>query len=219
MQCRSWRVFLYRFIGVSPLATLLTGCLPFLADHQSARILPRGELEVTPSFSHVSFSSDGETDHIQDQYGARLGYGLSKQVDVRATFEHITVDQDVGGGSRSLNVVGVGAKFGLIPDWVAFYLPIGFATGENVDESETWTVAPTLLATWRGGPQFEVTPSIKAIYPFAAENPELSLGVHLGMGLSSNLEQWAFRPEIGLVKNPGDDGTTWGFTLGISIRP
>jgi hypothetical protein len=215
MQCRSWRVFLYRFIGVSPLATLLTGCLPFLADHQSARILPRGEMEFTPSFSHVSLSSDGDTEHIQDQFGARLGYGLSERVDVRATFEHISINQDAG----SLNLVGVGAKFGLLPGLVAFYLPIGFVTGENVDESETWTVAPTLLATWRGGPQFEVTPSIKAIYPFAAEDPELFLGVHLGMGLSSNLERWAFRPEIGLVKNPGEDGTTWGFTLGISIRP
>jgi hypothetical protein len=133
MQFRNWRVFLHRFIGVSAPATLLAGCVPFLADHQSARILPRGEVEVTPSFSYVSYSEDGETEHIQDQYGARLGIGIAQHVDFRATFEHISVDD--------------------------------------------------------------------------------------GSSFSSDLERWALRPEFGLVKNPGELGITWGFTLGVSIRP
>ena len=38
-------------------------------------------------------------------------------------------------------------------------------------------------------------------------------------GISTNLDRWAFRPEVGLVVNPGEDGTTWGWTLGISLRP
>jgi hypothetical protein len=218
MQFRSWRVFLHRFIGVSTPATLLAGCVPLLADHQSARVLPRGEMEFTPSFSYVSFSDADGSVHVQDQYGARLGYGLSKRFDIRAMFEHISMDQD--GGGSSYNVVGVGAKFGLVPDRVAFYLPIGFATGEAVgDVSDTWTVAPTLLATWRASPQFELTPSIKAFYPFVMEDPEWFVGVHFGAGISTDLERWAFRPDVGLVKNLDADGTTWGFTIGVSIRP
>jgi hypothetical protein len=217
MRSRSWRIFIQRFIGVAAPATLLASCLPFLADHQSAQVLPPGKLEVTPSFSYVTFADGSEADHVRDHYGARLGVGFSERVDFRAMFEHVALDEDAGGAS--VNLVAVGAKFSLVPDRFAFYLPIGFVTGEDLDESETWTVAPTLLATWRGSPQFELTPSIKAIYPFASDNPEVFLGLHLGMGISSDLERWAFRPEVGLVKNPGEDGTTWGLTIGFSVRP
>src|SRR5262245_54947668 len=218
MASRSWRVFL-RIIGVSVPATLLAGCVPFLADHQSARVLPRGEMELTPSFSYVSFSNEGETEHIQDQFGARFGYGLAEQVDFHATFERISFDRDVA-DDLNLNLIAFGAKIGLVPDRVAFYVPIGFAFGEPVEDVfQTLTVAPTLLATWRASQQFELTPSVKAIYPFGADDPELFLGVHLGAGISYDLERWALRPEVGLVKNPGNEGTTWGFTLGVSIRP
>lgn len=194
---------------------LLAACTPYLADQQSARLLAPGEAEVTPSFSYVSFSAEGQTEHVQDHLGVRIGYGASEGVELRGTYERVSI-QDAEEG---VNVFGVGAKFAVVPDQVAFYLPIGFVTGAGVTSSDTWTVAPTLMATARPEPNVEITPSLKAIYPFAAQNPELYLGFGLGAGISTDLEEWAFRPEVGLVVNPGESGVTWGWTLGFSIRP
>jgi hypothetical protein len=207
-----------RFAHAIPVALLLLvlpGCMPFLADQQSARLLPEGDVEVTPSFSSVSFSAQGETAHIQDQYGVRLGYGAADQVELRATYERIRFV----GGDGGLNVIGAGIKTAIVPDVLAFYLPVGFVTGTDIQTRRTWTVAPTLLATYRAGQTFEITPSAKAIYPFAAQDPQLFLGFHLGAGISTDLDVWALRPEVGLVVNPGDEGVSWGWTLGISVRP
>lgn len=206
---------LRRFVAAALPTLLAAGCVPYLADQQSARLLSVGDVELTPSFSYVSFSADGENEHIQDQFGIRAGYGLSGTAEVRATVERISL----AGDRDAFTMVGMGVKFGLAPDRLALYVPIGAVFGEDLETSETWTVAPTLLATLRGGPNFELTPSLKAIYPFASEDPELFVGFHLGAGISTNLDRWALRPEVGMVKNPGDEGTTWGLTIGFSIRP
>jgi hypothetical protein len=208
---------LRRFVAIALPTVLAAGCVPYIADQQSARILPVGGVEVTPSFSYVSFAADGENEHVQNHVGIRAGYGVAGAVELRATVERISLASEFD--SDALTMAGVGVKFGLVQDRVAFYLPVGAVFGEDLELSETWTVAPTLLATWRGGPNFELTPSLKAIYPFAADDPELFLGFHLGAGISTNFDRWVLRPEVGMVKNPGDEGTTWGLTIGVSIRP
>lgn len=207
-----------RFLFGAPIALvllLLPGCVPFVADQQSARLLPEGEVEVTPSFSYVSFSAEGETEHVQDHYGVRLGYGATDRVELRAMYERVSVeDTDEG-----VNLLGAGVKWALVPDQLAFYLPVGFATGGGIETGDSWTVVPTLLGTYRTGPTFEVTPSVKGIYPFTAEDPELFVGLHLGAGLSTDLDVWAIRPEVGIVVNPGDEGVTWGWAVGFTVRP
>lgn len=210
---REWARFRAALV-LTPVLVLGTGCVPFLADQQSARLLPAGEAEITPSFSYVLFSVDGDTEHVQDHYGIRAGYGVADGVELRGMYERVEVD-----GGDGVNEVGAGVKVALVPDQVALYLPVGFVTGEGIETSDTWTVAPTLLLTYRAAANVELTPSIKAIYPFSAPDPEMFLGFHLGAGLSSDLDVWAFRPEVGVVIDPGDDGTTWGFALGFSFRP
>lgn len=204
-------------VPVALVLLVVSGCVPFLADQQSARLLPEGDVEITPSFSSVSFSAEGGTgtEHVQDQYGVRLGYGATDQVELRAMYERVRLV----GGDGGLNVVGVGIKSALVPDLLAVYVPVGFVTGSGVETSKTWTVAPTLLATYREGRTFEIIPSMKGIFPFTAEDRQLFLGFHLGAGFSTDLDVWAFRPEVGTVVNLGDGGVTWGWTVGISVRP
>ncbi|NIP83013.1 MAG: hypothetical protein GWM90_28805 [Gemmatimonadetes bacterium] len=200
--------------AVAATAVSLAGCI-HLADQQSARLLEPGETEITPSFSSVSVSHEGDSEHVADGYGVRLGYGAGEAVELRATYERITVSN----GGDDLDLWGLGAKFSLAEDVLALYAPIGFLTGSGVATAETWTIAPTLLATWRASQSFEVSPSVKGIYPFAAEFPELLLGFHLGAAFSTDLDRWAIRPEFGATINPGDEGTGWGWTLGFSVRP
>jgi hypothetical protein len=204
-------------LSAAAAALVLSGCVPFLADQQSARLVQPGRAEITPSFSYVSFSADGETEHVQNQFGLRLGYGLSQRTELRATYEHVSVvDVDDEGG---FNMLGVGAKFGLVPDRVALYLPVGFVFGGEVDSGDTWTAVPTVLATVVSSNTFELTPSLKAFIPLTGDDREVFLGFHLGAGISNDLSRWAVRPEVGLVRNPGEEGTTWGWALGLSFRP
>jgi hypothetical protein len=103
---------------------------------------------------------------------------------------------------------------------VALNLPIGVVFGGDVDDSsDTWTVAPTLLATIDAAPGISVTPSVKGIYPFAVDDPEVLLGFHLGLGMEVLEGQVVIRPEGGYVINPGDEGSNWGWTVGVSFRP
>lgn len=199
---------------------LLPGCFPFQADQQGARLLAPGKAEITPSYSHVSFSNEGETEHVQNQFGIRAGYGLSPKVELRGTIERASiVEVDDEDDDAGLKVIGIGAKFGLVPNRLSLYVPVGFMTGDNVDSGDTWTTVPTLLATLVESRTFELTPSLKAYLPLAGEDREAFWGIHLGAGISSDLSKWAVRPEIGVVKNPGDEGTVWGWTIGFSYRP
>lgn len=196
---------------------LLSACLPFMADQQSARMLQPSQLEITPSASFVSFSAQGETEHVQNQYGVRLGYGLTGRSELRATYERVTIVDSQG--DDGLNVAGVGAKFGVLPNHLAFYFPVGLAFGGGIDSGDTWTFLPTVLATLGTSQYFELTPSAKAFVPIGGQNREVFLGFHLGAGISTNLDRWAFRPEIGMVRNPGESGVTWGWAIGFSFRP
>lgn len=213
------RFRLRRILAATPILALSAACVPFVADQQGARLVEPGQVEVTPSFSSVSFSAEGETEHIQNQFGLRFAYGASTNVEVRGIYERVTLDEDIGLDDSDINLLGAGVKIGLVPDQLALFLPVGVAFGGDLESGDTWTFVPTLLGTWRATPTVELNPSIKAIYPFAVEDPELFLGFHLGAGISTDLDRWAFRPEVGAVINPGDEGTTWGWTVGFSVRP
>lgn len=201
--------------GLLLVTALLPGCI-HLPDQQSARILDEGQWELTPSYSRVSVSFEGDSEHVGDQYGLHFGLGLSEQAEFRGMYQRVT---EPGAGDDDANLLGAGVKVSLVEDVLALNLPIGFMFGDGIESSDTWTVAPTVLATWRAAPTFELNPSIKAIYPFAVDDPELLLGFHLGAALSADLDRWAVRPEIGATINPGEEGTVWGWTLGFSFRP
>jgi hypothetical protein len=196
---------------------LLSGCTLYLPDQQSARLLPEGDWELTPSFSSASFTVEGETEHIQNQFGLRFGYGASETLEIRGGVERIALDEDLGEGG--VTMIGGGPKLALAPETAALYVPIGLAVGDDIDTSDTWTIAPTVLLTFQASPSLEVSPSVKAIYPFAVEDSELLLGFNLGLGFTAAEGRVILRPEGGLVINPGDDGVSWGWTVGASLRP
>jgi hypothetical protein len=198
------------------LAGLATGCALYLPDQQDARLLGEGGWELTPSFSSVSVSFDGDSEHVQNQYGLHFGYGLSDRLDLRAGFARVSLDDDAG----STNIFGIGPKWGLVEDAMALYVPVGVVFGGDAeDTSDSWTVAPTVLVTLEPSPGVTLTPSVKGIYPFAVEDPELFLGFHLGAGIELLEGRLVLRPEGGYVIDPGEDGSVWGWTLGASIRP
>ena len=193
----------------------LTGCLPYVADQQSATLLAPGKSEFTPSVSYVSFSSEDETEHVQTHFGVRAAVGVARRVELRGAYERVQVEDADDG----VNVIGFGPKIGLVPNRVALYVPFGVVTGPDIESSETWTAVPTLLVRAISGRTFELVPSIKAFVPVSGSDRDVFVGLHLGAGISNDLSRWALRPEVGVVRNPGEKGTTFGFSLGVGIRP
>jgi hypothetical protein len=193
----------------------LTGCVAPFSDIQSAKLLGPGNIEVTPSFSSVSVSSEGETDHVQNHVGVQAGFGLLKFMDLRMRYERITgdIDEEEGFG---VNVLGFGPKFRLAKNWLALYIPVGFAFGEDIDIAETWQVHPTLLATWALGKSFELNPSAKVMIPLRGGEIDTLYAFNLGAAISTDVSKWAVRPEVGICTN-FEGGHFMQFSIGLTV--
>lgn len=193
----------------------LTSCVAPFSDIQSAKLLGNGNFEVTPSYSSVSVSSEGETEHVQNHVGVQVGYGVLKFMDLRMRYERITGDIDEE-ESFGVNVFGFGPKFRLAKNWLALYVPIGFAFGNEIEVADTWQVHPTLLATWALGKSFEINPSAKVMIPLRGGEMDTLYAFNLGTAISTDVSKWAIRPEIGICTN-FEGGHFMHFSIGFSV--
>lgn len=195
------------------------GCAAPFSDLQNARIVPKGDVQVTPSFSATTFSDEGETKHVQNVYGMQAAFGVNEVAEVRVGFAR--VDWKNNGG---VNVIGLGPKVCLVHDHVAAYIPVGLSFEDGVKTSETWEAHPTVIFTTQPNRVVEINPSVKLLLPLSggandpvARDPRVAL--NLGFGISNNVDVWALRPEIGVMFNPGDEGVFAAYSLGVSVCP
>lgn len=201
------------------LASMLPACAPVFSDLQSARLLDKGRVELTPSGSYVGFSNDDDDDsgHIQNHVGGQLAVGVHEAVELRARYEHVMLVED----GPSFEVVGFGPKVRLVEDRLALYVPVGrgFGGGEDADLSDSWQVHPTLLFTVPAHRNVEVNASAKYLIPLSGDGGDDTLALNLGLGLG-HLDRWAIRPEAGILVDPGEGGGHfYHFSLGVSFRP
>lgn len=191
-------------------------CAPVFSTLQSAKMAGKGNFEVAPHFtttsstsSTSSSTSDGGTRHVQNHYGFQLGYGISDQFDVIARYEYLGI-ANAGGNA---NIFGIGPKASLLKDRIAAYLPVGFAFGGDVNGIEDFEVQPTVLFTLPVGKYIEINPSVKGII-----GDDFYMAANLGLGLSSDFDKWAIRPEYGMLFNPGEEGHVGQFSIGLSFK-
>lgn len=196
-------------------ASLLSGCAQPFSDLQSAKLVGEGRVEVTGSYSSVSFT-DGDTEKVQDNVGFHVATGVSDRADIRVRYERIELDDSDGAG---VNVLGLGPKFVVGEDHSAFFIPVGFAFGGDIETSETWEIHPTLLVTGVASDNVELNGSGKLLIPLSSDGRDVLLAFNVGAGLSSNLDAWALRPEVGILVNPGEDGFFHHLSLGLTVFP
>lgn len=205
-------------VWVALLASTTVACAPVFSDLQSAKLVDKGRVELTPGASYVKTSCDPDDDcgHIQDHFGAQLGVGLHEAVELRARYEHVMVVED----GPSVEVVGIGPKLRLVEDHLALYVPIGraFGGGEDADLGDSWQVHPTLLGTAPVHRNVEVNASAKYLIPLNDDGGDNLVAFNLGLGLGQ-LDTWVIRPEVGVMFDPGDEGRFYHFSLGVSFRP
>lgn len=199
----------------SALALLLSGCAA--SELQSARLVGPGRFEITPSYTTASFSGGGETERATNQFGIQVATGLAARIDVRLRYEYIDFvpESEVG-----FSILDFGPKFGLVEDRLAIHTPVGFAFGSNVDaSSESWMFRPTVLFTHTINDYAEITTAGKGVIWLNEDDLDPLLGANLGLGLSSNSDRWVVRPEFGFLRDPGEEGTLWHWSVGFTFFP
>ena len=183
-------------------SVLAVGCAPVFSDLQSAKLVGRDRVEITPSYSSVS-SSGEDGGHVQNELGLQMATGLARSLDLRARYVRV----------EGVNVVGFGPKVGVVKDKVALALPVGFAFGEDVDSAESWAIHPTLLLTAPVNRRVELNASTKALIPFSEGDTLVAFNLGAGFG---DLERWALRTEVGMLFNPGESGHFTQVSVGFT---
>ena len=174
-------------------------CVPVFSDLQSARTVGAGQVELTP------FATFNEA---QNEYGANLAIGLTPTIDLRARYEYVSLGDGEGTG-----VYGIGPKFGIIPNRIAAFLPVGNAF--NPELSDQWQIQPTLLFTQPiVEDKFEATLSPKYLVYFC-ESCGGYFATNLGFAWGTDLNRWAIRAEYGRIFSGEGVGQ---FSMGFSFN-
>lgn len=190
----------------------LSGCVPVFSDLQSARTVGQGKVELTPGVSqHYIVDSDNSED-IQQNLGLQFAYGLTPRLDFRMRYEYIRNDF----GSSGARVVGLGLKYGILPDILAIYVPVGGIINPDFEE-RFFQTQPTLLLTLPlVADKLELNTAAKSII-YLEDGDNSNVAWNVGLGLSTNLKKWAIRPEYGRLYELGSPSAPFShFSLGFS---
>lgn len=184
-------------------------CAPVFSEMQSAKLVDQGNYEVTPGFTAVDVDGSDQT-----EMGFQAAYGLSDAADIRLRYVYAKFDD----AELKYHVIGAGPKFRIIEDRMAFYVPVGFAFGQDVKESETVAIHPTLLFTMMAGQYVEINPSVKYLYPFDSDSNDLA-AFNIGIGFSTDYSRYVIRPEYGWLFDPeGSLSDNYSqFSLGVTV--
>jgi hypothetical protein len=194
------------------LGVLLTSCAPVFSELQSARTVGENRIEVTPSFSTVNFTEDGESDGVQNHLGIQSAYGISSKLDIRLRYEYIWLQDD--NGDNDAHVLGIGPKYSLLENKIAIAVPFGRAFGEAT--KDTWQVHPTFLFTIPAiKDNLDINLSPKYLLTLCRDCDDY-IAINLGLSFSNDFTKWAIRPEYGILFDPGESGHFAHFSIGFS---
>lgn len=191
----------------------ITSFSQFNINFESARSLQKNTFEFQGSFASVSSSYMNEMDHLFNSTGFKIGAGLSDIADIKLSYSRL-----FGKNTDGINSISLMPKFSTRKQYFAGAIPFGIYFAKDVDL--IMYLAPRLIFTYCYKNIFEVslTPLAHILFGSESINNDLWLGLNLGLGIGSNLDVWSIRPEVGLMKYPGEEGTLWNFGVSLSYN-
>ena len=181
------RNFLIPMIAVVSLFSSCTA--PVNLNYESARMLNKGQAEVQGGVSTYSM----ENQSINTNYGGKLGFGITNRYNLKLRFEAIVPPKSHLYNEFSWTYFEIDNKISLNEN-LALSLPICFYASEDGDGYSVFD--PRLYITMRHENTFEFTIMPKC-HVFLGDGIAPMPGISLGLGLSSDLNKWSLRPEIG----------------------
>jgi hypothetical protein len=182
------------------LTIVLIGCGSFpalgwaqvLSNLQSAKVVGRDRLEITPGYSSGP------------QFGVQVATGVAEGIDLRGLYVR----------TEGSNLVGFGPKFTLVKDKVALALPVGFFFGQGIEPGKAGYAQPALLFTAPVNRHVEWNAAGTVLFAFSDSFTLVALNFGGGFG---DLDRWAIRPEIGFLFYPGESGHSLQFSIGVTL--
>lgn len=208
-------MIILKWTGLAFLTLMLTGCYTY-SVLQSARILNPGQVEITPSFSTLTYYQENESQHMTTHLGAQLGLGVAHNFNLRFRFERMMIDDEFSDFVENYSFMSFGPKIGSERGIVALSCPFGLFLGEAFEGDNTWQMIPTLHVTIPVNQIFEINLS-PSVLVFFEENADNLVALNAGVGLSQDLSRWAIRPELGWLFSPGDEGHFFSVSVGLSF--
>ena len=204
------RSLITRVVWLAPALVMAQGCAPMFSD---ARLVGRGQTEVTASLTPTGASVMGDSRHLMNDYRVQGMHGLTDRVDLGVGYARLQMTR----GGAGAHAIGFGPKLSVVPDRVAVAVRTGFLFGDEVPVAESWHLDPTLLFTVPLTDRVDLNPSVRFLIPFC-EDCETLFGFNVGVGISPGSRRLKLRPEIGLLFSPHENGVVWTMGLGLSFR-
>jgi hypothetical protein len=202
------------------LSLCLTSCMtvaPVNQHYERAATLGKGNIEASGSIS--GYVADDAP--LNKNYGFRLGYGISDKADVKLRYEkRIPFDTSL----RNTDYVSIVPKFNIRENRLSLLAPISrYQTrhrfeGKTLDEV-SYSFAPQVIRTFtnpKNNFDFSVSTKVEFLFHNMAAD-EFFLGFNMGAGVSTNLDRWAIRPEVGYQLRPFQGNYAWSYGVGLQL--
>jgi hypothetical protein len=197
---------------------------PINSSFESAKTLNKGQMECMRNYSSYSLKAEGEngdkvTEKVNNNFGFKLGYGISNRMDLKFRYERmLPVLQEDKDQLNGVNYFALTPRYGIVKNRIAGALDLGlysYTMKEDNISDQSYFIGPKLAFTYPSSKYFDLTLTTK-IDIFLSDGDEL-WGLNLGCGISSDLEKWSLRPEIGLMKDLSDFSYATWFTGGAAF--
>jgi hypothetical protein len=202
-----------RFTSFFLILFLFSGCFaPVNLGFENAELLGKKESRITANYSSyygpVYEDPKNENDislfktaHVSNNFGLAYTYGISDKFNMGARYERLAItlsDIEIFGKKydytiNEINYAEISCKINLKEKVLSLGIPVGFYFIKDKCFS---VIDPRLYWTIRENNRFEFTITPKA-HLLIAGGFGVMPGITCGVGLSSILDKWAFRPEIG----------------------
>ncbi len=211
------------------LCCLLGSCVsmaPVNLGFDSAKTLKKGQLEFAGNYAQYSLRGETEgtngpeevNEKVNTNLGFRAGYGISNRFDLKFRYERLRplLEEDLM-ETNGVNYFTLSPRFAIIPDYLSTSVDIGLYTYSVEDEynDQIFYFSPKIQLSIPVKQYLDISLGLK-LDVFPSESATY-LGTTLGIGVSTNTDRWAFRPEIGLMKDIEDFSSgswkSWGCAL------
>jgi hypothetical protein len=212
-------VFLYSCGSISPV----------INQFEKAGTLKKGNLELMGNITGYSAAGGGESESLNNNFGFRLGYGISDKIDIKFRYERLMPTNNLDyENSSKVSYFSLIPKFALLPGKFALLVPISHYSanaekdprGEIIEEAYSFSsITPHLVYTVTNVKNtVDFTPGLKADILIAGDGGGVLFGATLGAGFSTDLDKWAIRPEIGVLSvGAGGAFVSYGIALQMMI--
>ena len=199
----------------SVVVMVASGCV---SSYQTARIVDPGKTRVSTAASHVQIDEGSDDSDGLEAVDLLVDHGIGRQVEVGLRYTNYAA------GSGGANVLTIGPKFALVKDRIAFTIPVGVVwtndDGDGGADIGVYVLHPSVIGSAPISPNSELSGSLGFLVVVPDEgdsDSETYFGGSVGIRMSTDLDAWAFHPEIGFMQIEEVEAFSFGAAISFVL--